>query len=100
MSGLLGESGHVRERFARLRASLAGHDWLSIHVRRNRNSEEIEHCRGNVHDARMINVNWAIAEKHAWNFRRIHVVVAAPGPRVVRDDRFTEAASHCLPCDA
>src|SRR5437762_2965628 len=67
---LLRELGNFRAlrlqyRTTPLRVSFAVHDGLAIHVGGNWNSEQIEHCRRNIHDARFSNVDRPAAEKHA-----------------------------------
>jgi len=67
---------------------------------RNRHAEKIKHCRSDVGDVRLICVDGAIAEKHPRGFRRIHVVIAAPGAGVVGNDLFAEATGDCFPSHA
>jgi len=104
LSRLLGErrvrGPRCRKLLTRLRRLPCGHDRLphpcGAGIATPNKSSTVERCRR----CSAIHLNRSIAEKHAWNLGRVHVVITCPGPRVIGDHFFSEAARHGLPCDA
>ena len=66
-------------------------------MRWNGDAEEVEDGRSDIGNVGIFDVDRTIAKEHPRNLGRVHVMVAAPGTKVVRNDNISETAGNSLP---